>query len=70
LKFRWSGNREKAEGAGSGGAAEAGNCGAVELRDIHRLLSTPSMMHAVSAEAPAAVKLRKYAGFRTRKKLS
>jgi hypothetical protein len=43
-------------------------CGAVEPRDLHRLLSTPSMKHAVSGEAPAAVKLRKYAGFRTRKK--
>ena len=42
-------------------------CGAVEQRDMHRLLSTPSMKHAVSGEAPAAVKLRKYAGFRTRK---
>ena len=45
-------------------------CGAVEPRDMHRLLSTPSMKHAVSGEAPAAVKLRKYAGFRARKKTS
>lgn len=44
------------------------NCGAVEPRDMRRLLSTPGTKYIVSGEAPAAVKLRKYAGFRARKK--
>lgn len=44
------------------------NCGAVEPRDMHRLLSTPGMKYLVGGDAPVAVKLRKFAGFRTRKK--
>jgi hypothetical protein len=44
------------------------NCGAVEPKDMRRLLSTPGMKFAVSGESPAAEKLRKYAGFRARKK--